>query len=390
MYRIYRPVLTACACFLLTACIAPAKTGPSGTAKPETDAAGVLVPPPVEVMNPVIPGFTRGVNLGNGFDAPTLGEWGVVPVEEHFKYAAQAGLDHMRLPVRFSAHAMKEAPYTIDEAFFSKIDWALDMAEKYKLSILLDLHHYEEIMKDPQSHRERFLALWKQIAERYRDRPATVAFELMNEPCDQIVPDILNPLMKETFALVRQSNPTRLIFIDSFFWASTEWLDRVDTSFLDDHSVVTFHMYQPILFTHQNAPWMGPEYANGSIIFPGPPKTPVEIKGAAFETDWVAAWLHLYNTLPAAENPSGPKTVYDEFDRATAFVKKTGVRTYLGEFGAVDFADEESRYNFISLVRKESERRGIGWCYWDDGGSNRGMNVATGEWVDVIRRALFE
>jgi len=386
-------LLTVITIFLLVGCVAPntEKTTKTPHFTTATDGSTILKAPKVEVMNKEIPGFTKGINLGNGFDAPSIGEWGVVLEENHFKYAAEAGLDHVRLPVRFSARALKEAPYTINEDFFKKVDWALDLAEKYKLSILLDLHHYEEIMKDPsQYHQDRFIAMWKQISERYKDRPDTVAFELMNEPCDKLVVSILNPLMEKTYKLVRETNPTRLIFINSFFWANTEWLDRVDTSFMDKNTIVTFHMYQPILFSHQLAPWMGPQYKTGPVVFPGPPKTPVEVTGEAFKEDWIRNWFHQYNTLPAHKNPSGPKTIYEEFERATQFVKKSGLRTYLGEFGAVDFADEQSRLNFIKMVKDESERRGIGWCYWDDGGSNKGIIIETGKWVPVIKKALFE
>lgn len=349
-----------------------------------------LDPPAISTKNKTVKGFTRGINLGNGFDAPSIGEWGVILEENHFKYVKEAGLDHVRLPVRFSAYARHQAPYTIEENFFQKVDWALEMAAKYELSIIVDLHHYEEIMKDPTAHLDRFKGMWKQIAERYKDQPSTVAFELMNEPCDNLNVDILDPLMKETFELVRKSNPTRLIFIDPFFWASTEWLDKMDVSYMDKNTVVTFHMYQPILFTHQGAPWMPPEYATKGILFPGPPPTPVEITGQAELIDWVYAWLHQYNTLGPLENPSGPKTVWEEFDRVTAFIEKTGLPTYLGEFGAVDYADARSREIFIKMVRKESERRGIGWGYWDDGGNNKGIDVHTGQWTDVIKRALFD
>lgn len=350
-----------------------------------------LPPPPISKKNKTVKGFERGINLGNGFDAPTIGEWGVVLEENHFKYVKEAGLDHVRLPVRFSAYAGNEAPYTIEEEFLKKVDWALDMAQKYELSIIVDLHHYEEIMKDPsEHHRNRFKGMWTQIALRYRDRPATVAFELMNEPCEQLNVEILNPLMKEAFEIVRATNPTRLVFIDSFFWASTQWLDKMDVSFVDDNTVITFHMYQPILFTHQGAPWMPPEFATSGIVFPGPPKTPVEIKGAAQTTDWVYGWLHQYNSLGTLENPSGPKTIWEEFDRVTAFIEKTGLPTYLGEFGAMDFADARSREIFIKMVRKESERRGIGWAYWDDGGHNKGIDVHTGKWTDVVKNSLFD
>ncbi len=51
----------------------------------------------------------RGVNFGNAFDAPSEGEWGVVLQEEYFQAAKDAGFDSIRLPVRWSAHAMTAA-----------------------------------------------------------------------------------------------------------------------------------------------------------------------------------------------------------------------------------------------------------------------------------------
>ena len=349
-----------------------------------------LAPPQIAVMNPTVPGFTKGINIGNALEAPSLGEWGVLVTEKHFIMAKKAGLDHIRLPARFSGNALKEAPYTIDSEFWELVDFAVDQAQKHGLGIIVDLHHYEEMASHPKDHIERFKALWQQIAEHYKDRPKTVAFELINEPCGELKVDILNPLMKDTLAIVRQTNPDRTVFIDSYFWANTEWLDDMDVSFFDSNTVATFHMYQPILFTHQGAPWMSAEYQVAQVIFPGPPATPVAITGETLSNAWSADWLTAYNALPARQNPSGPKTVWEEFDRATAFVEKNGVRVYMGEFGAIDFADARSRTIFLKMVRKESERRGIGWAYWDDGGHNRAMDLMDEVWVRPVADALFE
>jgi hypothetical protein len=38
----------------------------------------------------------------------------------------------------------------------------------------------------------------------------------------------------------------------------------------------------------------------------------------------------------------------------------------------------ESRENYVWLGRTEAERRGVGWAYWDDGGSFKIMNVSNG------------
>jgi endoglucanase len=105
---------------------------------------------------------------------------------------------------------------------------------------------------------------------------------------------------------------------------------------------------------------------------------------------WVLDWFDAYNKLPISENPGGPKKVFDFFDHAARYVKNTGRRVYLGEFGAIDIADAQSRENYVWLVRTEAERRGIGWAYWDDGGSFKAMNVQAGNWNEGLRKALLD
>jgi endoglucanase len=62
----------------------------------------------------------------------------------------------------------------------------------------------------------------------------------------------------------------------------------------------------------------------------------------------------------------------------------------MGEFGANDIADAQSRENYLWLVRTEAERRGIGWAYWDDGGSFKIMNVPNGTWNESLKKALLD
>jgi endoglucanase len=48
--------------------------------------------------------------------------------------------------------------------------------------VILDLHNYTDIAKDPLGYKPRFLAYWKQIAAHFQDAPDAVLFEILNEP----------------------------------------------------------------------------------------------------------------------------------------------------------------------------------------------------------------
>ncbi len=293
--------------------------------------------------------------------------------------------------MRFSAHALEKPPYTVDEAFFQRVDWAIQQALLNNLSVLLDIHHYEDLMKRPDAHAERFVALWQQIAKRYQKLPERVAFEPLNEPCDQLTSERWNPLLARAIEVIRKDNPNRLIFVDSTFWSSAARLAELVLPPLDRDAniVVTFHMYQPILFTHQGADWMPAEFHTRGILFPGPPARPVEPTAAARGVSWTREWFERYNAFPVEKNPSGWTTVAEEFAHVDE-IRKTGRRVYLGEFAAIDLADPISRAGFVRIVREEAERRNLGWAYWDDGGRFKLLDADSGQMLESLRKALFD
>ena len=129
--------------------------------------------------------FKKGINLGNRLEAPNEGDWGGVIQAEDFPFIARRGFDHVRIPIRFSGHALAAAPYTIDAAFFSRVDTVLNQAAAANLAVVVDMHAYDDLAAGVSAHRDRFVALWTQIAGRYQSRPDTVAFELLNEPNGQ-------------------------------------------------------------------------------------------------------------------------------------------------------------------------------------------------------------
>ncbi len=101
----------------------------------------------------------RGINMGNALEAPREGEWGVVIKDEYFKIIKEAGFSHVRIPIRWNAHADMNPPYTIEKAFFDRVDHVVNEALKNGLFIIINIHHYEEIMQYPEKHKDRFLAL---------------------------------------------------------------------------------------------------------------------------------------------------------------------------------------------------------------------------------------
>ena len=68
----------------------------------------------------------KGINLGNAFEAPTEGEWGVRLEKAYFDIIAKAGFNSVRIPIRWSAHAKSTPALTGPQTATWRRVWELD------------------------------------------------------------------------------------------------------------------------------------------------------------------------------------------------------------------------------------------------------------------------
>lgn len=206
----------------------------------------------------------RGVNLGGILEAPYEGAWGLRLQSSFFRKIKQAGFDHIRLPISWTYHADRTAPYTIDPVFFRRIDFAIRQARSRGLKIIINNHHYDELNANPNAERQRAIAIWRQIASRYRNQPASVLFEVLNEPHGVFNnnPGLWNRFFRDTLRVVRRTNPTRKVLVGPVFWNDIGSLDSLELPD-DSNLIVSVHNYAPFEFTHQGASWIQPIPAIG-------------------------------------------------------------------------------------------------------------------------------
>jgi endoglucanase len=277
----------------------------------------------------------RGVNLGNALEAPKEGDWEVTLQEEYFQLIKDAGFNSIRLPIRWSTHTDDKPPYTIDPNFLSRIDWAVKNALSRNLVLIFNTHNFYELYSDPNNKKEWFLAIWKQIAEHYKDYPATLLFEPLNEPQDKLGIPQWNELIKEVLAVIRQSNPNRIIVIGPANFNEVYKLKNLDLPKDDRNIVVTFHYYEPYRFTHQGAPWITHQDS----------------------TSWVG--------MKWTGTDQEKLRIAKDFDVAAKWGKENNRPIYLGEFGAYKKADMDSRVLWTKFVAEKAAERGFSMSYWD-------------------------
>jgi endoglucanase len=295
----------------------------------------------------------RGVNLGNAFDAA---DWTAVWLrEQHLDAVAAAGFHTVRLPVRWSDRCARTPPYTVSRDAFERVDTAVDDALRRGLNVIVDVHHYDELQRAPHEHGERLMALWRQLASHYAGYPDGLVLELLNEPRGAVTAPVWNSLLARALAAVRDHDPHRAVIVGP---VNQYGIDALDELVLpeDDRLIATVHYYEPFPFTHQQASWV-----DGSAAWAG--------------TTWA--------------DDTGGDAVRADLERAARWAESTGLPLFLGEFGAYDRADRDSRARWTARVRTEAERLGLSWCYWDFGTDFGAYDLDRDAWREPIRAALL-
>jgi aryl-phospho-beta-D-glucosidase BglC (GH1 family) len=278
----------------------------------------------------------RGINMGNMLEAPAEGEWGPKLDEHCFAVIANKGFTSVRIPIRWSGPGRleQESPYRITPAFFQRVDRAVDAALAAKLAVVINFHHYDELIADPEGEHDRFLAAWRQVSEHFRSYPDGLVFEILNEPNGKLTPDKWNALLLEALATIRKTNPRRTVIVGGAGWSGVGSLSSLKLPENDKHLILTVHYYNPFHFTHQGAAWVGKQSQ---------------------------AWLGTAWEGSCAEKLS----VLNELRTVREFADAAGIPVYIGEFGAYSKADMASRVRWTSYCARLFEKLGFSWSYWE-------------------------
>lgn len=311
-------------------------------------------PQPTPVAAEAFP-FKRGVNI-LGYDpfwkdpAKARFQW------RHFGEIRRAGFDHVRVNLHAFDHM--DASHRLSPQWLSQLDKVVSEAQAAGLGVILDEHNFTACAKDVPACRIRLSAFWRQVAPRYRNAPRNVAFELLNEPHEALDAETWNSFLADLLAIVRESNPTRIVVIGPTRWNNFRELPTLRLPEEDRNILVTFHYYDPFPFTHQGASWAG-DVKNLSGIPWGSDKDREQLR-SDFAT--VAAW-GAANRRPI----------------------------YLGEFGAYDKSGTplEMRVAWTEAVAREAERNGFGWGYWQFDSDFVAWDMRRDAWFEPIRKALI-
>ncbi|UPR33764.1 glycoside hydrolase family 5 protein [Vibrio cyclitrophicus] len=321
----------------------------------------------------------RGINMGNFFESPNYeGEWnGDLTIQaSDFDNIASHGFASVRIPVRWNAHALENAPFTIDTAFLSRVQQVVDEAIQEDLRVIINTHHYNEMFYNKgefQHHRQRLNAIWNQLAIHFPldEYPEDkLVFELLNEPHEEVgvdqwnllIDDLTSLLWKDSADTQNNSLGQRKIMIGTADWGGPFKLPdlKLPQESTPDNTIITVHFYEPFKFTHQGAEW---------------------VDGAS---DWAGMrWLGI---------DAEKQTLYNYLDAVSAWNNKQGrgFEINIGEFGVYSkVSNPLDQRAWTAFIARESEKRSFSWHYWEYSSGFGAYDPIAKQWRSALIEGLI-
>ena len=302
-----------------------------------------------------------GWNLGNTMDATGEGLesetcWGnPKTTKEMIDTVKDTGFNVLRLPVTWDKHM--DADYNVDPAWMARVHEIVDYAIDDGMFVILNTHHeewYFPTEEDKAQDIEQLTALWKQIAEEFKNYDEHLIFEGVNEPRlrgtgkewtggDNESRDVVNEYAKAFYDTVRASggnNDKRSLMITGYAAsASRNCLSSIVLpNYDDDHLIVSVHAYLPYSFA-------------------------LDTKGT--------------DQFDENTDASSIDTLFT--DVKDLFLDQK-IPVIVGEFGCMNKMNDEERIECVSYYLSTAKSYGVPCIWWDNGaftgnGENFGLLV---------------
>lgn len=312
-------------------------------------------------------GFKKGVNLGGWISqcGPNYNEehYNSFITEADIKIIKEWGLDHVRLPVDYNVVQNEDG--TFIESGFKHIDDCLKWCKKYGLKIVLDLHKTCGFIFDDKDYcnffedeklQDMFKALWMEFTRRYGNEDI-MAFELLNEVTELRMAETWNRISTETIKMIHEVVPDKAILIGGVYNSSIFGLTLLPKP-VDKNVFYTFHCYDPMVFTHQNAGWVSQMPKGYHISYRKPVSELRSESNRIFGKDYDGQFEGLKDGIINAD------FFEHDFINALEIMKKYDVPLYCGEYGVIDQADRESALEWYKDIHKILDKYDIPRSAW--------------------------
>lgn len=181
---------------------------------------------------------------------------------EDIAYIKQTGMNSIRLPFHYKSFTEEDyMGLKSNQDGFARIDSVIKWCKEEGLYIILDMHDapggqtgdniddsygYPWLFESEESQ-QLFCEIWKKIANRYKDEPAILGYDLLNEPIathfnnKEEINKHLVPVYKKGIESIRSVDKNHIILLGGAQWNSN--FTMFDEKAIDSKMMYTCHRY---------------------------------------------------------------------------------------------------------------------------------------------------
>ncbi len=357
---------------------------PTATPVPEPTATPVPTVVPMAIglerfrdlsAETIVAEMGTGWNLGNTLDGHT----GFTPLETLWQpYVTtkdlmtavhDAGFNTVRVPVTWGNMIDDENGYVINEQWMTRVQEIVDYCVSQDMYCIINIHHdgAEQTgwlrvgATDLTPVKEKFAAVWKHIAERFRDYDEHLIFEAMNEV---VGPDNSDAGIKKDMQAIMDLNQ---IFVDTVRATggnnAKRWLS------------VPGRYTNIVNTTKEEYGFEMPQDEAGRLFL------------AVHDYDWLFGLAE--NMTNRTYSEKSARNLEANMQKLSRFID-AGYPVILGEYGAIDKNNTLERAYYLEAVNYMCKKIGIVPVLWDAGAFNHDDPDKADYCFTVIRRDTYE
>ncbi len=222
----------------------------------------------------------RGVNVtgleyGSFFDNPYPGQLGTdyfLPRAEDFFNLKEAGANVVRVPIEWARlitgwKPTDPLPDSLDSQYLNLIDEVVRMSSSREIYVIFDLHDFlkywegksAQVCVDSSALHQQLLArTWKILATRYRNEPAVLGYDIMNEPVRRETGESCGScnwpeIAQSVVNAIRSVDTKHLIFVEGKNYSlAGNWSIENPAPFVTDTVTPPRIVYSPHIFLDAN------------------------------------------------------------------------------------------------------------------------------------------
>lgn len=325
----------------------------------------------------------RGTCIGNNIwqEDP----WPVTDhVEEDFSRIRNLGMNAVRFYLTWKTLESQDTPYLYDGPGWEWIDTNIIWARNNDVFLILNIHipqgGYQSngegfALWDNPENGNRFKAMWREIASRYKDESIIAGYSILNEPYVSRSVDQWKQLAQETVNEIRAVDSNHLIIVERLINegnGSEHYDDPSYTQFtVNDpfsNMMYEFHYYYPFEFTHQ---LINKSFPQEKRTYPDSTNVQypfdLEFSTGTFENPQITSgnsdWVYL----------DGDETRFHVDDSTLLCAKPAFIADYIEEgkvyFGSFTVKEYDETDEFTRVVLSDTIRSAEDWMFWSQDGS---------------------